>query len=232
MRLGNRDIVVSSSTTTSAEGRVLELGGRLPLSSASISAVPCRRLGRIVHRGLRAPVPTAVVVRSQRMMMMIVLVMMIDAATVMMKPVAATAVLQPARRVAQLDVAHVRGDRVLVRLEIRTLRPARPAHAVQACLRVATHATEDLEEEVLEAPAEDHVDDEVHAAVYRHEEVADLDEPGGRVHVDVLVDVARQRQDVADQEDYHHAEEHRRQADLATLVVGETAEVPIGLPHL
>lgn len=74
------------------------------------------------------------------------------------------------------------------------------------------------EERPLEFTTEDHVDDEVDAAVDGHQEVADLHHPSRRILDESLVDIRGQRQDVADQEDHHHAQQHRRQADLATLV--------------
>lgn len=85
-------------------------------------------------------------------------------------------------------------------------------------------AAEQDEEQSLELLAEDDVDDEVDARVDGDEEVARLDHAVEQVavHVDLegLDDVDHQGQQVALEEDHHHAEEHRGQADLAALQPG------------
>ena len=70
-------------------------------------------------------------------------------------------------RVSELDVGHIRDDRFVIRLKLRTI----PARAEQ------TGTAEEPEEDTLELPAEDHVDDEVYTTVYRDSQVARLYEP-------------------------------------------------------
>lgn len=125
-------------------------------------------------------------------------------------------------RVPQLDVGRIGDHRLVVRLKLRTVAagPEQPRRA------------EELEEHPLELTAVDHVDDEVDAAVDGHQQIADLHHPLRRIGDERLVDVRGERQDVADQEDYHHAQQHRRQADLATLMTRQLLQVPVRFPHL
>lgn len=81
--------------------------------------------------------------------------------------------------VPQLDIRRIGDDRFVVRLEFRTV-PAgyeQPGRAKQ------------LEEYPLELPAEDHVDDEIDAAVDGHQQIADLHHPLRRIRDERLVRV-------------------------------------------
>ena len=92
-------------------------------------------------------------------------------------------------------------------------------------------AAEVAQEEALELVAEDAVDDEIHRRVEADQQIADA---GHLVHQDVgrLEDVDRHRQNVEDEEDGNHAQQHRCQTDLPLLRVGQQRPLPIRLPHL
>lgn len=111
-------------------------------------------------------------------------------------------------RISQLDVRHVGDDRLVVSLKFRAV-PTGPEQLGRA---------KELEEYSLELPAEDHIDDEVDAAVDGHQQIAGLHHPPRWLIDECLVDVRDQRQDVADQKHDHDAQQHRRQADLTTLM--------------
>lgn len=111
-------------------------------------------------------------------------------------------------RIPQLDVRHVGDDRLVVSLKLRAV----PAGSEQS------GRAKKLEKYPLELPAEDHVDDEVDAAIDGHQQIAGLHHPSRWFAEERLVDVRDQRQDVADQKHDHHAQQHRRQADLSTLM--------------
>ena len=72
---------------------------------------------------------------------------------------------------------------------------------------------------------------EIHRRVEADEEVADarhlVDEDVGRFE-----DVDGHGQNVEDEEDGNHAQQHRCQTDLALLRIRQLRSLPIGLPHL
>lgn len=124
--------------------------------------------------------------------------------------------------VPQLDICGVGHDRFVVRLEFWTIsaRHEQPGRA------------EELEEYPFELSAEDHVDDEVDAAVDGHQQIADLHHPLRRIRDERLVYVRDHGQNVADQEHDHHAHQHRRQADLATLMTRQLLQVSVRFSDL
>lgn len=111
-------------------------------------------------------------------------------------------------RVPQLDVRHVGDHRLVVRLELWTV----PAGSEES------RRAKELEEYPLELATENHVDDEVDAAVDGHEQIAHLHHPVWWILDEGLVNVRGQGQNIADQEHHHHAQQHRCQPDLASLV--------------
>lgn len=125
-------------------------------------------------------------------------------------------------RVSQLNIRRVGDDRLVVRLELRTV----PA------LHEQPGRAEELEEYPLELTAEDHVDDKVDAAVDGHQQIADLHHPLRRIRDERLVRVRDHGHYVADQEHDHHAHQHRRQADLAALMTRQLLQVPVRLSDL
>lgn len=102
-------------------------------------------------------------------------------------------------RVSQLDIRRIGDDRFIVRLELWTV-PTGCGHFGRA---------KELEEYSLELSAEDHVDNEIDAAVNDHQQIADLHHPLRRIR-DGLVRVRDHGQDITDQEYDHHAHQHRR----------------------
>lgn len=89
-----------------------------------------------------------------------------------------------------------------------------------------------LDEEALELLAEDDVDDEVDGGVDGDEEVGGLDELVDDEVVEGLEDVVDEGQEVAEEEDDHDAEQHRRQPDLFLLQTGEPLSLLIRPSHL
>lgn len=101
--------------------------------------------------------------------------------------------------VSQLDIRHIGDDWFVVRLELRTV-PTGCGHFGRA---------KEFEKYPFELSAEDHVDNEIDAAVNDHQQIADLHHPLRRIR-DGLVRVCDHGQDIADQEYDHHAHQHRR----------------------
>lgn len=97
---------------------------------------------------------------------------------------------------------------------------------------------EQYQEQSLELITEYHVDDEVNTRVNGHQQVAGVDQVGGHVGVQGLLQLERlyyvddEGEQVAHEEDGHHAQEHRRQADLALLQPGEALPLLVRLQHL
>ena len=89
-----------------------------------------------------------------------------------------------------------------------------------------------LEEEPFEFLAEDDVDDEIDGRVDGDEQVAQLHHLHRQVDGEALEQVVHQSQNVAHEEDGHHAQKHHRKADFATLQPRETLPLGVSTTHL
>lgn len=146
----------------------------------------------------------------------------VDQVVVPVDCVAAVKVADMPDRVPQLDVGRIGDDGLVVGLELGTV-PVGP---------VQPRRTEELKERSLELATEDHVDDEVDATVDSHQEIADFHHPPRWILDECFVNVRGQRQDVANQEDHHYTQQHRRQTDFAALMTRQLLQVLVRFPDL
>lgn len=123
-----------------------------------------------------------------------------------------------------VPVISVRNEAVVVGA-VRRLSPG-------ASQQVDDRGAEELDEEPAELLSESDVHDEVDGGVYGDEEVARLDQFVVELAVEGLDDVVDEGEEVAQEEDYDDADEHRRQADLLLLQAGEAHSLVVCLPHL
>ena len=99
-------------------------------------------------------------------------------------------------------------------------------------------AAEIAKKEPFEFVAKDAVDDEIDGGIDGHEQVGNarhlvhLEDDGRVDNVDRFEDVDHDGQDVGHEKDGHDAEEHRGEANLALLGIGQHRSLPVSLPYL